>query len=80
MPRNMQRPMVTMNTVIVAKRSMWLPCGIAIGLSVSRNRPARPSAIAVQRIPVCIGVERSEAKLKTVKREQRNITPTSGAT
>ena len=76
----MQRPMVSVNTSMVAKRSMWLPCGMAIGLSVSRNRPASPSAIAVQMIAVWPGVERSEAKLNTVNSEHRNITPTSGAT
>ena len=80
MPRNMQRPMVTMNTVIVAKRSMWLPCGIAIGLSVNRNSPARPIVIAVQITMVCPGVERSELKLNTMNIVQRNIPPTSGAT
>ena len=76
---NMQRPMVRMNTIIVAKRSRWLPCGMAIGLSVKRNSAARPNAIAVQTIAVCCGVERSELKLNTTKRVHRNITPTSGA-
>ena len=50
-----------------------------IGLSVSRNSPARPIAIAVQIIIVCRGVERSELKLNTMNSVQRNSTPTSGA-
>jgi hypothetical protein len=76
----MQRPIVRMNTDMVAKRSRLVPCGIEMGLSVSRNSPARPSAIAVQKIAVCRGVERSEPKLNTTNSVQRNIMPTSGAT
>ena len=75
----MQRPMVRTNTDIVAKRSSGVPCGIEIGLSVRRNSPASPNAVAVQTRAVCRGLARSEPKLNTTNRVQRNITPTSGA-
>ena len=73
MPRNMQRPMVRANTSMVAKRSIWLPCGIEIGLSVSRNSAANPNAIAVHAIAACRGVVRSDEKLNTTNSAQRNM-------
>src|SRR5579871_609151 len=79
MPMNMQRPMVSMNTVMVAKRSSDVSCGIEIGLSVIRKSTARPDAMAVQTRAVCHGVERNELKAKTTNNVHRNTTPTSGA-
>ncbi len=76
---NMQRPIVSANTDMVAKRSSWVPYGIEIGLSVHRNSPARPSAITVQTAAVCRGVERSEAKLKMMNSVHRNSMLTCGA-
>ncbi len=76
----MHRPIVSANTDMVAKRSSGVPYGIEIGLSVSRNSPARPEVIRVQTAAVCRGVERSEAKLKMMNSVQRNNTPTCGAT
>lgn len=61
---NMQRPKVRMNIAIVATRSeMAAVAATEIGLSVKRNRPARPSAIAVHITVVCRGVaQRGEAE------------------
>ena len=55
----MQRPIVSANTDMVAKRSSAEPYGIEIGLSVDRNSAARPIVIRVQTRAVCRGVARS---------------------
>ena len=56
----MQRPTVTVNISIVAKRSSCVPRGIPIGLSVSMNNAARPTAKNDHATAVCDSVARNE--------------------
>ena len=79
MPMNMQRPMVSARSSMVATRSTWVSWGTVMGWLVPRNRMARPTDIAVQMAAVSRAEARSELKLKTTKRLLRNRIPAVGA-